>query len=92
MRVMYVYYVPRSFQFTTSGVPKAIAGIKKAIIAGHIHFARLDIKDHFSSFVPAMLVSEPPCPQGTVEGVVCGRTRECENPGLFGRIRSLPCR
>ena len=73
LRVMSAYYVPRPFQYTTSGVPKAIAGIKNAIIAGHIHFARLDIKEFFPSFVPAMLVHELPCPQGTVEGVVSGQ-------------------
>ena len=66
-------YAPRKFQYTTAGVPKAVARIKKAILTGHVHFARLDIENFFPSFTSVKLVSVLPCPQGTVEGVVLGQ-------------------
>jgi hypothetical protein len=73
LRVVSTYYAPRRFQYATSGVPKAVARIKKAIVTGQIYFARLDIANFFPSFDAKKLASVLPCPPGIVEGVVLGQ-------------------
>jgi hypothetical protein len=73
LRMIGPYFKPRPFQYTQSGVHKAIAKAKDCVKSGLIHTARLDIKDYFVSFDPKKLTSELPLPSELVEHVVVGR-------------------
>lgn len=73
LRIMGAYYAPRPFQYTHLGVPRAIAKIKDAVVAGKVYTARLDIKAFYPSFDLKKLVYELPLPKGVVEHVVVGR-------------------
>jgi hypothetical protein len=72
-RIVGTYFVPRSFQYTHNGVQAAIARTKKAIMAGHIYIARLDIKDFYPSFSAEALITELPLNEEAVEHAVIGR-------------------
>lgn len=73
MRVLGAYFVPRSFQFTHSGVHAAMKRVKQAIKGGYFYSARLDIKDFYPSFELEKLVPELPLPIEVVEHAVVGR-------------------
>jgi hypothetical protein len=67
------YFVPRSFQYTHLGVPAAIKKVNALVKAGHVHAARLDIKDFFVSFDAEKLATELPLPKEVVDHAVVGR-------------------
>jgi hypothetical protein len=73
IRVLSQYFAPRPFQYTQTGVHAAIREAKKAIQAGHVHIARLDIKDFYLNFSVEALINELPLPKEVVEHVVSGR-------------------
>lgn len=73
LRIISAYFAPRPFQYTHSGVHKAIGRAKLGVTAGYTDAARLDIKNHYVSFDPKKLISELPLPSELVEHVVVGR-------------------
>ena len=76
VRIMGAYHAPRPFQFTDRGVHAAIKQTKEAAIKGHVHVARLDIKDFYPSFDHEKLVAELPLRKEVVEHIVLGRCME----------------
>ncbi|MBJ7532767.1 hypothetical protein JDN40_01345 [Rhodomicrobium vannielii ATCC 17100] len=62
-RVLDIFFVPRSFQFTHLGCHAAIKRTKDLIHEGYVHVAHLDITDFFSSFELEKLLPELPLAQ-----------------------------
>ncbi len=52
------YFLPRSFQQTQAGVPKAISRVEKALLDGHDHVVEIDIKKFYGSFDEERLLNE----------------------------------
>jgi hypothetical protein len=74
LRVLECRFVPKPFQFTPVGIQKPIALAKKSILEGRVHFATLDITNHFGSFRRKKLASLlPMLPKAWVDYVVLGR-------------------
>jgi|tagenome__1003787_1003787.scaffolds.fasta_scaffold20986478_9 hypothetical protein len=73
-RVVECSFAPKSFQFTFLGIQKPIVQVREAILAGGIHFATLDIKDHYGSFHSKKLAALlSMLPKAWVEYVVLSR-------------------
>jgi hypothetical protein len=72
LRVLECRFVPKPFQFL--GIQKPIVQVRKAILDGKIHFATMDIENHFGSFRPKKLAALlPMLPKAWVDYVVCSR-------------------
>jgi len=75
-RIVSRHLKARPFQYGLQGVHRAIAEVKKWLAAGHVHTARLDIKDFYGSFQLEKLAHELPLPHEVVEHAVLGRHME----------------
>ena len=74
LRVTECHFVRKPFQFTLWGIQKPIVQVKQSILDGKVHFATLDITNHFGSFRSKRLASLlPMLPKAWVDYVVLGR-------------------
>ena len=74
-RVVESHFVPRPFQFTFGGIQGPIVQAKEAILAGNVHFATLDIENHFGSFHETEFASLLyMLPQAWIERAVSGQS------------------
>lgn len=67
------YFVPRSYQFTYLGVPKAIARFRELANAGNHFFANMDIASFFLEFQEESLKMALPLPTEVTGHAVVGR-------------------
>lgn len=70
--ILSTHFVPRPFQFSHSGVHRAIAAVRQAAKAQPTHYAHLDIQNFYGSY-QLELLRELPIPKGLVDYVVSGR-------------------
>ncbi|WP_041787761.1 hypothetical protein [Rhodomicrobium vannielii] len=84
-RVVDVFFVPRSFQYTHLGYQAAIQQTKAFITQGYVHVAHLDITDFFGSFDLEKLLSELPFKQATA-----GAPSNGGLPPQSGKGKGLP--
>jgi hypothetical protein len=64
-------FQPSDFQFGSRGIPGAIAAVKKAVRAGCIYIAAVEIEDFCECFDRQMMIQQLPLPQAIVENVIC---------------------
>lgn len=70
--ILSTHFVPRPFQFSHSGVHRAIAAVRHGAKVQPTHYAHLDIRNFYGSY-KLELLQELPVPQGLVDYVVAGR-------------------
>lgn len=79
VHLLKMIYTPADFQFTTSGVEKAIRRALKLITEeGYIYAAELDIRSHYPSFQTEALIKDLPLPKTAIRQIVVGASATWE--------------